>query len=93
MVQRPAFDSKRAWIRRAAYLAMAIAVFVAMPLILIILADLTGVIRFSQIFGDLVFWNELSGPSFILAFFTIILLVGIVVYFLLKVFDTYEGAL
>jgi hypothetical protein len=92
MVQRPQASLRHVWIRRAAYLAVAIAAFVGLPLILIIIADLTGVVNFSQIFGDLVFWNELSGPSFVIAFFTIIIFVGFIVYLLLNVFETSEGA-
>ena len=91
MVDRQQLDSKRVWVRRAAYMAMAIAALVGMPLILVVIADLTGVIHFREIFGPLVWFNELSGPSFLVAFFAIILIVGVIVYFLLKMFDTTEG--
>ena len=90
-MDRQQLDSKRVWVRRAAYMAMAIAALVGMPLILVVIADLTGVIHFREIFGPLVWFNELSGPSFLVAFFAIILIVGVIVYFLLKMFDTTEG--
>lgn len=92
MTEEPQPHFKHVWVRRAAYIAVALAVFVMMPLTLVILADVTGVINFRDIFGPLVFWNELSGPSFVLGFFTIIILVAIMVFFILKAFDTTEGA-
>jgi hypothetical protein len=92
MTGKPQTDTNRVWLKRAAYMAMAIAVLVGMPLVLVIIADLTGVIHFSEIFGPLVFWNELSGPAFVVAFFAIVVIVGIIVYFILKVFETSEGA-
>lgn len=70
---------------------MAIAMLVGMPLILIVIGDLTGVVHFREIFGPLVWFNELSGPSFVVAFFAVILIVGVIAYFILKMFDTTEG--
>jgi hypothetical protein len=92
MADRQQLDSRRVWVRRAAYMAMAIAALVGMPLILVMIADLTGVIHFTEIFGPIVWWNELSGPSFVVAFFAIILMVAVILFFMLKVFDTSEGA-
>jgi hypothetical protein len=92
MVERQQLDSKRIWVRRAAYMAVAIAGVVGLPLMLAIIADLTGVIHFREIYGPLVWWNELSGPSFVVAFFAIILAVSVIAYFILKMFDTSEGA-
>ncbi|RDE14489.1 MAG: hypothetical protein C4K47_03910 [Candidatus Thorarchaeota archaeon] len=92
MVSKQPLDSKRIWIKRAAYLALATGVLVGMPLVLVVIADLTGVIHFSEIFGPLVWWNELSGPSFVVAFFAILLIVAVIIYFLAKMFDTSQGA-
>ena len=92
MAPDPKLRSKYVWLRRAAYMAMAIAMFVGIPLILVMLADLTGVIHFREIFGPLIWWNELSAPSFMLGFLAIVLMVGIVIFFILKAFDTSEGA-
>ncbi len=92
MTEEPKPRFKHVWVRRAAYIAVALTVFVMMPLALVIMADVTGVVNFRYIFGPLVFWNELSGPAFVLGFFTVIILVAIIIFFILKAFDTTEGA-
>lgn len=71
---------------------MAMATFFGLPLVLAVVADVTGVIHFREIYGPLVWFNELSGPSFLVAFFVIVLVVSFSLYFILKLFDTSEGA-
>jgi hypothetical protein len=82
---------KRAVAKRLFFLTLAILAFLFMPVMLTIIGELTGITHFSEIFGPLVFWNELSGPGFIVAFFSIVFLTGIIMYLIMVALDTTEG--
>ncbi len=91
MVDSQQVNWKRIWVKRAIYLALAIGVFVALPMLLLVIANLTGVINFSEIYGPLVWFNELSAPAFMIAFFTILIVIGVILFLILKMFETSEG--
>lgn len=80
------------WRKRALYLLGAIAVFLFMPYFLAILADVTGVTAFTDIYGPLVFWNQLSAPAFLLGFVSICIFTAVIMYLILKSFEVQEGA-
>jgi hypothetical protein len=89
---RASTDVKRVWLKRAAYISIVIVVFVSTPFILVTVAELTGGAYWTDIFGTDFYWTQLSGQSFIIGFFVIILLVGAMIWFLMKAFTTTEGA-
>ncbi|MHA1575929.1 MAG: hypothetical protein ACTSU3_01070 [Candidatus Thorarchaeota archaeon] len=63
-----------------------------MPYFLVFLADVTGVSAFSEIYGPLVFWNELSAPAFLLGFVAICIFTASIMYLILRSFDVEGGA-
>ncbi len=87
----PESDMRAVWLKRAGYLSVAALVFVTTPYFLMLVSDLTGVGAFSEIFGPFIFWNELSGPGFIMGFGAIVILSAIMMYFILKAFSAAEG--
>jgi hypothetical protein len=80
------------WRKRAAYLLGAVALFLFMPYFLVFLADLTGVSAFTDIYGPLVFWNELSAPAFLIGFVTICIFTASIMYLILRSFEVQDGA-
>ncbi len=80
------------WRKRALYLLGAIALFIFMPYFLVFIADLTGVTAFRDIYGPLVFWNQLSAPAFLIGFFTICFFTAFIMYLVLRSFEVQEGA-
>jgi len=70
----------------------AIIVFVAIPFVLVGIARFTGASDWSGLFGDIFYWNYVSGPTFIMGFVMILGAVGIAVYLIFKAFDTGKGA-
>ncbi|MBS3795652.1 MAG: hypothetical protein KGY80_12180 [Candidatus Thorarchaeota archaeon] len=80
------------WAKRIAYMLTAIIVFVAIPFVLVGIARFTGASDWSGLFGDIFYWNYVSGPTFIMGFVMILGAVGIAVYLIFKAFDTGKGA-
>ncbi|MHA1247658.1 MAG: hypothetical protein ACTSPE_10055 [Candidatus Thorarchaeota archaeon] len=80
-------------LKRAAYISAAILVFVSTPFVLLMLADVTGAGEWSKRFGPLIFWNEVSGPAFVIGFMVIIALTAAMIYFVLKAFGVQEELL
>jgi hypothetical protein len=80
------------WRKRALYILGAIAVFLLMPYFLEFLANWTGVTAFTDIYGPLVFWNQLSAPAFLLGFVSICIFTAVIMYLILKSFEVQEGA-
>jgi hypothetical protein len=80
-------DYRRVWLKRAFFLSIAIVVFVSTPFILVALAEFTG-----GAYMDVFYWTRLAGRTFIFGFFMIILLIGAMLYFVLRAFYTTEGA-
>ena len=80
------------WRKRALYILGAIAVFLLMPYFLSFLADVTGVTAFTDIYGPLVFWNQLSAPAFLLGFISICIFTAVIMYLILRSFEVQEGA-
>jgi hypothetical protein len=80
------------WRKRAMYILGAIALFIIMPYFLVFLANVTGVTQFTEIYGSLVFWNELSAPAFLLGFVSICIFTASIMYLVLRSFDVQEGA-
>ncbi|MFW9975460.1 MAG: hypothetical protein ACFFDQ_09365 [Candidatus Thorarchaeota archaeon] len=80
------------WRKRAYYILGAVALFIFMPYFLVFLADLTGVTAFTDIYGPLVFWNQLSAPAFLLGFFSICIFTALIMYLVLRSFEVQEGA-
>ncbi|TFG12020.1 hypothetical protein EU537_10585 [Candidatus Thorarchaeota archaeon] len=85
-------DRMTTWLKRAGYLSLAILLVVSAPYILTAIGIATGAINWSNQYGSRVFWTNLSGTAFVIAFGVIILLVGLMVYFIMKAFHTTEGA-
>jgi hypothetical protein len=79
------------WLKRAGYLAFAAIVFVSVPYLLLLVVEVTGVGNWSDIYGPLVFFNELSSRSFLLAFVSVLALLAVMMYFVLKSFSVGEG--
>jgi hypothetical protein len=91
--KEPDVDVERSpWRKRIVYLFAAIALFLFMPYFLVFLSELTGVAAFSEIYGPLVFWNELSAPAFLLGFVSICIFTAVIMYLILRSFDVQEGA-
>jgi hypothetical protein len=84
-------DSRTVFLKRAGYLSVAVLVFVTAPFFLVLLADATGASSFSSVYGMYVFWNNLSGPAFVIGFFAIVILSAAMMYFILKAFSAAEG--
>lgn len=79
------------WRRRTLYLTITVLVLLLAPAVIILLANLTGVIWFSELYGPLVWWNKLSGTGFLVSFCAIIVLTGLALWFLLGALETTEG--
>ena len=80
------------WKKRVKYIVSAIALFIFMPYFLVFLGDLTGASAFTDIYGPLVFWNELSGTGFLLGFLSICVFTAGIMYLILKSFEVQDGA-
>ena len=52
----------------------------------------TGVGSFTDIYGPLMFWNELSGTGFLVGFGVIIGMIALIMFLILKAFSVEEGA-
>ena len=85
-------NGRRIWQKRLAYIFAAIALFIAMPYFLVFLGDISGVSAFTEIYGPLVFWNELSAPAFLLGFISICVFTAVIMYLVLRSFEVQEGA-
>jgi hypothetical protein len=85
-------DGRRLWRRRLMYIFGAIALFIIMPYFLVFLGDVTGATAFTEIYGPLVFWNELSAPAFLMGFLSICLFTAVIMYLIMRSFDVQEGA-
>ncbi len=84
-------DRMTTWLKRAGYLSITVLLVVSAPYILTAIGMATGAINWSEQYGGQVFWTNLSGTAFVIAFGAIILLVGLMVYFIMKAFHTTEG--
>ena len=80
------------WRKRAAYILGAAALFVFMPYFLVFLSEITGVAAWSEIYGPLVFWNQVSAPAFLLGFISICIFTATIMYLVLRSFEVQEGA-
>ena len=80
------------WLKRAKYIIGAIALFIFMPYFLVFLSEITGVAAFSEIYGPLVFWNELSAPAFLIGFVAICVFTAAIMYLILRSFEVQGGA-
>ncbi|MFW9788794.1 MAG: hypothetical protein ACFFE2_00840 [Candidatus Thorarchaeota archaeon] len=80
------------WKKRVIYLLAAIALFLFMPYFLVFLGEVSGVTAFTDIYGPLVFWNELSAPAFLMGFVSICIFTAVIMYLVLRSFDVQEGA-
>lgn len=85
-------DGRSHWRKRALYILGAIALFIFMPYFLVFLGDLSGVSSFTDIYGPLVFWNELSAPAFLMGFAAICIFTAGIMYLILKSFEVQDGA-
>jgi len=80
------------WPKRFLYIAGAVALFFIMPYFLVFLGDLSGVSAFTDIYGPMVFWNELSAPAFLMGFISICIFVAVIMYLILRSFEVQDGA-
>ena len=89
---KPQTGISRVWIKRAGYIALALMIFFLTPFALGIVAEITGVGSFTDIYGPLMFWNELSGTGFLIGFGVIIVMISVIMFLILKAFSFEEGA-
>jgi len=82
----------KVWRKRAAYILGAIALFIFMPYFLVFLGEVSGVSAFTDIYGPLVFWNNLSAPAFLIGFISICVFTAGIMYLVLRSFEVEEGA-
>ena len=80
------------WLKRILYLLGAVALFIFMPFFLVYIGDVTGVSAFSDIYGPMVFWNELSAPAFLIGFLAICVFTAAIMYLILRSFEVQDGA-
>ena len=81
------------WLKRAGYIALAIATFVSVPFILTEFARATGGLYWSDLFSGTTPWgNPLTAGTFIGAFIIILILMAVSIIFLTRAFDETEGA-
>ncbi len=92
IVEETLVSSKRVWMKRAGYISIAIIVFVSIPFVLTTIGIMTGGIYWNEYFGGSFFWNQLSGTTFVIGFFAVIVLISIIMYLLMNAFHTTEGA-
>ncbi|MHA1770346.1 MAG: DUF5658 family protein [Candidatus Thorarchaeota archaeon] len=83
---------RKVWMKRLAWIAGAILMFVLAPFILIGIGILTGGISWNSIYGNFFYWNQLSGITFVIGFFVTLVIFGAVMLFLMNAFDETEGA-
>ncbi len=88
--EKPSYSTN--WIKRILYLLAAVALFIFMPFFLVFLGEWTGVTSFTDIYGPMVFWNELSAPAFLLGFLSICVFTAGIMYLVLKSFEVQDGA-
>lgn len=92
-VEQPVgIESGSVWRKRALYIFSALALFIIMPYFLVFIGDLTGATSFTDIYGPMVFWNELSAPAFLLGFVAICVFTAGIMYLVLRSFEITEGA-
>lgn len=89
---KPQTGISRVWIKRMGYLALALMVFFLTPFVLGVVAEITGVGSFSDIYGRFMFWNELSGTGFLVGFGVIIIMMCVIMFLMLKAFNVEGGA-
>ena len=89
---KPQTGISRVWMKRAGYIALALMIFFLTPFALGVVAEITGVGSFTDIYGPLMFWNELSGTGFLIGFGVIIVMISIIMFLILKAFSVEEGA-
>ena len=71
---------------------MVIVVFVSTPFVLTIIGYATGGLTWTEVFGEGFHWNTVAGQSFLAGFVTVLILISAMMYFMLKAFNTTEGA-
>lgn len=84
--------SRVVMLKRAGYISMVIVVFVSTPFVLTAVGYLTGGIAWEELTGGNVFWNAVASQSFLLGFATVLILISLMMYFILKAFSAVEGA-
>lgn len=84
--------SRTVMMKRAGYLSMVIVVFVSTPFVLTSVGFITGGLGWTEEYGSTVYWNAVAGQSFIAGFATVIILISLMMYFMMKAFTTKEGA-
>lgn len=89
---KPQTGISRVWIKRMGYLVLAVMIFFLTPFVLGIVAYVTGVGSFTDIYGPLMFWNELSGTGFLVGFGVIIVMIAVIMFLILRAFSVEEGA-
>jgi hypothetical protein len=80
------------WLRRAGFISIAIMVFVSIPFVLITVGELTGGLYWNEQYGGSFYWNDLSANAFLWGFLTVIVLISVMMYFIMKSFTAREGA-
>ena len=83
---------KGSWKKRVKYIGMAGLLFLVMPFFLVLVADITGASAWGDIYGPLVFWNEVSGVAFLSGFVIICIFIATIMHLILKSFEVQEGA-
>ncbi len=89
---KPIPTPKTVMLKRAGYLSLVIAVFVSTPFVLTSVGFVTGGLGWTEEFGGNFFWNTVASQSFLAGFATVLILISLMMYFMMKAFTTTEGA-
>ena len=73
-------------------MSIAVMVFVSIPFILVTVGVLTGGLYWTEQYGNSFYWNELSANAFLAGFITVIVLISVMMYFIMKSFTARDGA-
>ncbi|NWF96459.1 MAG: hypothetical protein HXY34_10005 [Candidatus Thorarchaeota archaeon] len=85
-------STRKAWLLRSIYILVSVGVFIFMPFFLIWLGYATGVTWWKETFGPYVFFDTTTGPAFVIGFVSVLFMVALMIFFIMKAFDTTEGA-
>lgn len=80
------------WAKRVIYLVLAGSMFFAIPFLLQVVADVSGLSQWTEIYGSLWFFNELSGRGFMIGFLAVLIMLAVMMYLILKSFSAGEGS-
>ncbi|MFQ5833341.1 MAG: hypothetical protein ACE5H4_11600 [Candidatus Thorarchaeota archaeon] len=81
---------KSTWVKRGVYITLGLLVAVAMGWVIEVIGVFTGLTSWSERYGWLFFFNELSGRGFLLSIVGILAVMSVSMYFIIRAFETTE---